>query len=248
MPEATLSVLLRFGKKLAAIDDQVAFINNICSDDAWPIVGEIGEGKIEGWEAQQLLKEIRSRIKRFEQPEEILAKVLSFGDQFETARLTVIPGGETLESQRDNGVIGFRSNWHFNPEEIARLSVSPSIGSEVIYLADLIEGSLDCTYDKVDERDHVEAILDRLPKVEGLQWIVGNTTSINRVLANHLEETGVELLPTVYTRASDTYNHPTYGLRRLFVGRLCSRRVRVDYLPPSRSDGSVGLFVLGVPA
>lgn len=163
--------------------------------------------------------------------------------------MTTVPGGETLESQRDR-VIKFWSDWHWKLEEAKRLTVGPSIPSQVIYLQDLVEDSLGCTYDKTEEeeRRNVQEILDSLPRVQGLRWILGNVPTVNRVLANHLRETGVYLLPAVFTLTTDTYEDLSVGLGRLLVGRFLSGRgVGVALLGPGGSRGIVGAFVLGVP-
>jgi len=125
----------------------------------------------------------------------VLEQVWALGGQFESARLTVIPEGETLEVQKDTGVIKFRTDWHFNLNKDNKLTVEPSIGSEVIYLRSIADQSRRRTYDKVEGGRHcVQDILDFLPKVDDLLWIVGNTPTINRVLANHRVETGEYLL------------------------------------------------------
>lgn len=179
----------------------------------------------------------------------VLGRVRALGGQFAQARMTEVPGGETLESQRWDEVIKFWTDWHFNPEEAERLTVASSIGSEVIYLTDLVEGSLCCTYDKVDsDRKSVEEILASLPQVEGLRWIVGNMSTVNRVLANRLKETGEYLLPGVYTWTTDKYKRSKYGgLLGLLVGYFGSHGVLVNYLRPGYWLGDVGVFVLGVP-
>lgn len=181
----------------------------------------------------------------------VLDAVRACGGQFEAARVTTVPGGEVLKSQRDNKVIKFWNDWFFQkmkPEQ--KLSVAPSIGSEVIYLPNVIEGSLGCTYDQVEGKQNVEDVLDSLPKVEGLRWIIGNTPSVNRVLANHLQETdGQEyLLQGVWTWTTDTYESPDYGLERLLAGGFDGNGVDVDDLVSFGSSGFVGVFVLGVPA
>lgn len=173
----------------------------------------------------------------------VLDRVQALGGQFAQARMTEVPGGETLESQRRDEIIKFWTGWHFETEEVERLTVASSIGSEVVYLTDLVEGSLRFSYDKVDsDRKSVEEILASLPQVEGLRWIIGNTPTINRVLANHLRETGEYLLPGVCTWTTDEY-----GLRALLVGLFGSDGVVVDYLRPGFWYVGVGVFVLGVP-
>lgn len=181
---------------------------------------------------------------------DILEQVRSLGGQFTGARFTAVPGGETLEEQRRRQVIKFWTDWHWKKEKRARLSVEPSIPSQVIYLSDLVEGSLRCTYDKTKEegRLYVEEVLASLPGVAGLKWIVGNTPTVLRVLTNHLKETGVYLLPNVYTWTSDSYRDPEYtGFLRLLVGYLRAHGVDVNYLEPAHWLARVGLFVLGVP-
>lgn len=185
------------------------------------------------------------RTKKFRRG--VLAAVRSLGGQFAQARMTEIVGGETLVSQRDNDVIRFWNNWHFNPEEEARLTVGSSISSQVIYLPDLVKDSLNCSSVQVEGKKSVAEIIASLPKVEGLRWIVGNTPTINRVLANHLKETNVYLLQGRYTWTTDEYNSVEYGLRLLIVGVFHSRRVNVNALPPVGSDVVLGLFILGVP-
>ncbi len=108
----------------------------------------------------------------------VLDSVRSHGGQFASARMATVTGGQTLESQRDR-VIKFWTDWHFKPEEVARLTLELSIASQVIYLQGLVEGSLGCTYDKVDDNRCVEEILGQLPQIDGLRWIVGNTATVN---------------------------------------------------------------------
>lgn len=182
-----------------------------------------------------------SQIRRFARG--VLDRVRSLGGQFAQARMTEVLGDETLESQNRDKVVKFWTGWHFETEEVECLTVAPSIGSEVVYLTDLVEGSLRCSYDKVDSGGKsVEEILASLPQVEGLRWIVGNTPTINRVLANHLRETGEYLLPGVYTWTTDEW-----GLRRLIVGLFVSCGVYIDSLDPEDWRDYVGLFALGVP-
>lgn len=178
----------------------------------------------------------------------VLDKVKALGGQFSDARMTKVTGGETLASQRDRDVIKFRTDWHFQSAEKKRLSVSPSLGTEVIYLPDLAQGSLGCTYEQVEGQKYVWEIVSNLPQVEGVVWIVGNTPTINRILASHLQETGDYLLPDVYTWTVDTYKYQGEALDRLFVGSLLSDGVFVVRRHPALSHGDVGLFVLGVPA
>lgn len=190
--------------------------------------------------------ELSSEIRRF--GSSVLDSVRALGGQFAKARMTEVPGGETLESQRRSGVIKFFTDWHFEAEEQARLQVAPSLASQVIYLPHLLEGSRRCTFEKVEDgRLSVQEVLDSLPKVEGLRWIIGNTPTINRILANHLEETGWYLLPTTSTWTTDGYEHPKYGLGRLLVCRFGSGGVDVSRLRPEFWFDGVGLFVLGVP-
>lgn len=181
-------------------------------------------------------------IKRFGD-QTILDRVRKLGGQFAQARMTEVVGGETLVSQRDNDVIKFWTDWHFEPEEEARLTVGSSIASQVIYLPDLVEGSLNCTSIQVEGKKSVAEIIASLPEVAGLRWIVGNTPTINGVLANHLKETGVYLLLGRYTWTTDEYD----GLYLLFVGRFDTDGVGVLDLRPGYSDGNTGLFILGVP-
>lgn len=180
----------------------------------------------------------------------VLEAVLQHGGQFAQARMTPVPGGETLESQRRAQAIKFRTDWHFKPMgKGEELKIDPTLGTEVIYLPGLVEKSLRCTFDKVEGRNSVQDILDKLPKVEGLRWIVGNPPTILRVLANHLKvNPGQYLLPDVFTWTDGTYQSPEYGLRRLLVGCFGDRGVFVDGYRPDRGDGNFGLFVLGVPA
>ncbi len=187
------------------------------------------------------------KVKKFASAD-VLVRVRSLGGQFANAQVTDVPGGETLESQRDS-VIRFWTNWHWKPEEVERLQVEPSIASQVVYLPNLVEDSLGCTYDKVPESGHksVEEVIAELPKVSGLRWIVGNTPTFNRVLANHLE-TGEYLLRGVYTWTTDSYQSEEYGFGRLLAGDLGLDGVHVSDMGPGRSAGRVGLFVLGVPA
>lgn len=209
--------------------DQKSF-SRVLRGEVWPIVPHMP------------IKEFRPGI---------LDDVRALGGQFEGTHLTAVPGDETLELQRDDRVILFRTDWHFKlkPEDKWRLRVFPTIASQVIYLEDLVEGSLGCTYDKTEKEGikAVQEILDSLPKVEGLKWIVGNTPTINRVLANHLKETGNHLLPGLYTWTTDTYESEEYGLSRLIAGGFSSDGVSVSRLSPGGSFGLVGLFVLGVP-
>lgn len=180
---------------------------------------------------------------------EVLERVRALGGQFSGARLTAIPGGETLVSQRDTEVIKFQTAWPFLPEEAVRLSVAPSIGSEVVYLESLVEGSMRCTYNKVVKGQlSVQEVLDGLPQVEGLRWIVGNTPTVNRILANHLTETGKYLLPSAYTWTSDSYQSSLSGLCRLLVGYYNNHGVGVSTLWIESWLNGIGLFVLGVPA
>lgn len=179
----------------------------------------------------------------------VLGRVRDLGGQFAQARMIQVPGGETLQTQK-NRVIKFWSTWHFGKlGKDEELTVSPSLGTEVIYLPGLVEGSLRCTFDLAEGHDCVQDILDRLPKVPGLRWIVGNSSTITRVLANHKKETNGEyLLPNVYTWTTDAYKSPEYGLRRLFVGFFLDDGVFVYCDPPDFGDGLIGLFALGVPA
>lgn len=193
-----------------------------------------------------LSTELSSGIRRFGPG--VLDAVQALGGQFAQARMTEVAGGETLESQRRGEVIKFWTDWHFKAEEQARLRVAPSLASQVIYLPHLFENSLGCTFEKVEVgRLSVQEILDSLQKVGGLRWIIGNMPTINRVLANHLKETGRYLLPRVSTWTTDKYEHPEYGLSRLVAGPFASHGVRVDYLRPEDWYDGIGFFVLGVP-
>lgn len=178
----------------------------------------------------------------------VLDLVQALGGQFAAARLTTTPVGDTLPSQRDQGVIKFRTDWHWKSEEKERLSISPSVGTEVIYLTDLLEDSLGCTFETVEGVKSMQAILQSLPQVPNLRWVVSSTPTINRVLANHLQETGQYLLPTVYTWTTDTYQYPGEALNLLLVGFLVSGGVGVIRQHPQYGLGNIGLFVLGVPA
>ncbi len=182
--------------------------------------------------------------------------VQALGGQFAQAWLTSVPGGETLGSQRKSQVIKFRTNWHFDAEEEDRLTIEPSLGSQVIYLPGLVEGSLNCTFNKIEGRDSVQDILDRLPNVAGVRWIVGNLSKVCRVLANHLKNTrldgGQHLLPNVYTWTMDRYKWSDSddeggGLSRLIVGSFDDDGVHVSDCRPGVGSGFIGLFVLGVP-
>lgn len=177
---------------------------------------------------------------------EVLERVRALGGQFADAHLTTVAGGQTLLSQRDDKVIKFWTDWQFSSEETSRLSVAPSIGSEVVYHKNLVEGSFGCTYDKVEGRLSVQDILAGLPQVEGLRWIVGNAPTVNQVLTNHLQATGEYLLPA-YTWTSDSYQSPHYGLCRLLVGHFNHDGICVYSLGPDYWFINVGLFVLGVP-
>ncbi len=177
----------------------------------------------------------------------VLDRVRALGGQFAKARMTEVPDGETLESQRRDEVIKFWTDWHFDPTEARRLKVAPSIESQVIYLPDLVESSLNCNFDKAEEgRLSVQEILDSLPRVEGLRWIVGSASTVNRVLANHLKEKDEYLLPHVNTWTTDEYVSPG-GRHRLIVGDFSSVGVDVFSLRPGRWNDNIGLFVLGVP-
>ncbi|MBI4028976.1 MAG: hypothetical protein HY376_01300 [Candidatus Blackburnbacteria bacterium] len=181
----------------------------------------------------------------------VLGAIQAQGGQFAQARLTQVPGGETFESQRRSQVIKFRTDWQFKPiKKGEELEVSPTLGTEVIYLPDVVEGSLRCTYDKVEGSDSVRDILNLLPKVEGVRWIVCNPPTVTRVLANHLKETGDYLLPNAFTWTDGIYRSPEYGLRRLVVGCFSGRGVLVVSYHPGAGAGAgdVGLFVLGVPS
>ena len=188
------------------------------------------------------------KIREFKDPNSVLERIHALGGLFAQARLTTVPGGETLGSQRDR-VIVFWTDWHWKDDERVRLTVAPSIASQVVYLEGLVEGSLGCTYDKTEEegRKYVQGILDSLPKVKGLRWTLGNTPTVNRILANHLKETGKYLLPYVYTWTTDEYENKTSGLCRLVAGVFHSLGVFVRRLRPCESNDFVGLFVLGVP-
>lgn len=185
-------------------------------------------------------------IKRFADPN-ILERVQALGGQFTQARMTEVPAGETLESLRRDYVIKFRTDWHFKQlDRGERLYITPSIGSQVVYLPNLVEGSLFCSFFTVDkDRKSVDEILASLPKVEGLTWIVGNTTTICRVLANHWNRTYEYLLPNTYTWTTDTWSRE-YALGNLYVG-FFDRVVCVSYCGPWGARGDLGLFVLGVP-
>lgn len=181
----------------------------------------------------------------------VLEAVRLLGGQYAEARLTQVPGNETLESQRRTQVIKFWTDWHFKSmKEGEELQISPSLGTEVVYLHNLVEGSLRCTFDRVEGKKCVEDILTQLPVVEGLRWVVGNSSTITRVLANHLRDTGQYLLPTwTWTWTTDTYKlSEPGGLHRLLVGDFGSFGVHVSNYPPGYWDDSFGLFVLGVPA
>lgn len=204
----------------------------------------IGPGTLRVDDILKFAQEHRGAVRRFAPG--VLESVRALSGQFEQARMTTVPSGETLEFQRSNKVIKFWTDWHFKPLERERLVVSSTLGSEVIYLPGVVEGSLRCTFDKVEGRDCVQDILDCLPNVEGLRWIVGNLPTINRILANHLRGTGEYLLPDVYTWTDGIYMSPSYGLRRLVVGNFDSGGVDVNTYRPD-SWGDVGLFVLGVP-
>lgn len=186
-------------------------------------------------------------VKRF-QPG-VLDEVQALGGQFARAQMTTILAGETLDSQRGNKVIKFWTDWRFQSDEKERLSIAPSVGSEVVYLPRLLEDSLGCTFDKVEKkRSSVQEILDTLPKVDGVRWIVGNAPTINRVLANHHAATGEYLLSGGYTWTTDIYQSPHSGQCRLFVGRFYLSGVGVFIHQSSFWDRFIGLFVLGVPA
>lgn len=191
---------------------------------------------------------LRGGVKEFASGE-VLQQVRSLGGQFAGAMLTTVLGSETLVGQRNRQVIKFRTDWHWKKEERARLTVEPSIASQVVYLPNLVEGSLRSTYNQTEEgkRLCVAEILISLPKVAGLKWIVGNTPTILRVLANHLKETGKYLLPRVYTWTTDSYQYPEYGFSRLVAGCLVAGGVDVSRLKPDDWDGIVGVFVLGIP-
>lgn len=247
MSEATLSLINQFERLLAAEENSGDFLAHL--NKRWPLLQIIGRDQISDSDVRQLIDEIRARVTHFQSG--VLEVVRAFGGQFEAARLTTVPGGDLLESQRDDKIIKFWTGWHFEtrkPEE--KLTVEPSIASEVIYLPNLVEGSLGCTYDLVDGKTNVVGILALLPKVRGLRWIIGNVPTVNRVIANHLQVTeGKEyLLPRTYTWTTDTFESPEYGLRRLVAGRFLPFGVRVDGLRPFRSLGAVGVFALGVPA
>lgn len=197
---------------------------------------------------EAFLAVLKRGVKEFTSPD-VLEQIRALGGQFTDARLTTVPGGETFDDQRNRKVIKFWTDWHFKKEERPRLTVVPSIASQVIYLPNLVEGSLRCTYDKTDEvgRLCVAEVLASLPKVGGLRWIVGNAPTINRVLANHLKETGIYLLPSVWTWATDSYESLEYGLFRLIVGHFDDRGVDVHGMRPGGWLGYTGVFVLGVP-
>ena len=246
------------GKEIARVIDGVLHVDDLRQDCKtwvplrdWVEVDKLSQ-LLEGLRTGRLnIDQILGLVKTF-QPE-VLDAVRACGGQFESARLTTVPGGDLLESQRDNKVSKFRTDWHFKPlNKGAKLTVTPSIASEVIYLPKLVEGSLGCTYDKMDggNKPTVTDILDSLPKVEGLRWIIGNTPTVNRVLANRLQKTDGQkyLLRGVYTWLTDTYESTEYGLRRLIVGSFDPHGVNVDSLRPFWSDDVVGVFALGVPA
>ncbi|MBI4059152.1 hypothetical protein HY404_02845 [Candidatus Microgenomates bacterium] len=178
---------------------------------------------------------------------DMLEQVKALGGQFGEAWMTEVPGGETFDQQRDR-VIKFWSSWHWEKKEKVRLTIEPSIASQVIYFPNLIEGSLGCTYDKIDEEGKLcaDEIRDSLPHVAGLRWIVGNPPTVTRVLANHLQETGEYLLPNIYTWTNGKCQ-PQYGLRQLVVGGFHGGGVGVGSLRSGHWDDVVGLFVLGVP-
>lgn len=176
----------------------------------------------------------------------VLDSVRGLGDQFAKARMIEVPGGETLESQRRNKVIEFRTKWYFEARVQTHLRVTPSLASQVVYLPGLVEDSLYCPYDEIDKKK----ILASLPQVQGLRWIVGNAATVCRVLATHLKETGECLLPEVYTWTTDEFNSPRFGLSHLIVGDFDSYVVSVQSQEPWGDGGwcgVLGLFVLGVP-
>src|SRR3989344_3602550 len=249
MPKAGISVITWFFKLLGVEEDSRGFVNRMCR--GWNFTRPFVRGEITSSEAQQLIVESGVRVAYF-QPG-VLDAVRACGGQFEAARLTTIPGGETLKSQRDGKIIKFWTDWHFKKlKSEEKLTVEPSIASEAIYLPNIVEGSLRCTYDRTEgqERLCVEDIIGSLPKVEGLRWIIGNTSSINRVLANHSQKTmGQEyLLRGVCTWTTDTFESPEYGRTLLIVGSYAPVGVDVSPLEPFVSMDDVGLFVLGVPA
>lgn len=178
-----------------------------------------------------------------------LDRVHTLGGQFAKARITTVPGGETLESQQRDKVIDFSAGRYFPPNKGAtRLTVAPSIAGQVVYLPGLVTDSLKCSFDKIEAgRLSVQEILDSLPKVEGLRWIIGNVPTVCRVLANHLKETDKYLLSGVYTWTTDKYGLAR-RLLRLLVGLFVSYGVDVRGLKPGSWSVNVGLFALGVPS
>jgi len=119
---------------------------------------------------------------------------------------------------------------------------------EVIYLPALVEPSLGYTYDEVEGRDHcVRDILDRLPVVPGLRWVVGNPLTVREVLESHLKKAGKHLLRGQYTW-TDGHQPPPDGLDQVVVGYFDGDVVLTNSCHPGDWGDTIGLFVLGVPA
>ncbi len=178
----------------------------------------------------------------------VLETVKELGGQFARARLTQVPGGKTPNSQRNQ--IKFWTTYRRESDVAEKLN-GPAVGSEVIYLPRLVENSASSTCYKVNNgRVCVQDILNRLPEVEGLRWIVGNLATVCRVLANHRKATRRHLLPNVYTWTTDNYklSEGLGGAIEVWIVGECSPDgVGVITYPLRHWDDDIGLFVLGVP-
>lgn len=185
----------------------------------------------------------------------VLDRVAVLGRQFAGAQMTTVFPGETLGIQYDYSIVKFAHNVRFTdgepdfrgPYESEKATTQPTIGSEVVYLPDVVYGSLGCTFEEVKDKTSVQKVLNSLPKVEGLKWTVGNAASICRVLAD-LAKTGRHLLYTSYTWTTDTAVYQSPYKLRLVVGGHGENGVHIQARSPRESIGYVGLFVLGVPS
>lgn len=239
MGEATLSLINQFQKKLAAERNSGDFLARLNKRwDLVRIVGNVGDG-----EARKILSVLQARPKVFR--EGVLESVHALGDLARKAQMTNIPGGETLHSQSQAGLMKFKlGSWHFNLKPEETLETGTTVSGQVIYLLDTLRGSLGCN------RAGAAALVGQLPPVEGLRWTLGNAPTIVGILANHLKTTGSPLLCWEETWVEGYYQNLSQSVSLMPLSVGCfdpNDGVRVHNQDVDRGVSDLGVFVLGVP-
>lgn len=194
---------------------------------------------------------------------ELLDQVRAFGGRYEQARLTVVPEGETLDSQVRGGLMKFKHDRGLVEASVSQQHDSrhrgASIGTEVIYFPKGYNLPKTSPYrfrqdnkgpsEAVEEdRERIQKVLKSLPQIEGISWVIPSASILCRVLRNHYDSTREYLLVDIMVLTTDLYKLGQYPFSvPIIVGKFGPEGSRLEDLGVNQlRDGSVHLFPIGI--